>query len=70
MNHDITSEEKTGAGATGPPKRYAVPSPQDPTRCAGCPYPGVGFICWSSDGSCMKTDVEKISRRSKGRGEG
>lgn len=67
MNHDITSEEKTGVGAINPPKRYAVPSPQDYNRCAGCPYPGVGFICWSSDGSCMKTDMEKISSRSKGR---
>lgn len=67
MNYDITPEQKTGAGATGPPRMHTVPPPKDPYRCEGCPYPGVGFICWSADGSCMKTDVEKISRRSKGR---
>ena len=67
MKHDITPEVKNGAGATGPPVTYTVPPPKDPDRCVGCPYPGTGFICWSSDGSCMKTDMEKISRRSKGR---
>ena len=67
MNHDVTSEEKTGAGATGPPKKHTVPPPKDPARCEGCPYPRVGFICWSQDGSCLKTDMDKISRRSKGR---
>ncbi|MGB8451856.1 MAG: hypothetical protein WCD89_05935 [Anaerocolumna sp.] len=67
MNYDITPEQKTGAGATGPPKIYTVQPPKDPSRCEGCPYSGVGFICWSADGSCMKTDMEKISHRSKGR---
>jgi hypothetical protein len=67
MNHDVIPEEKTGAGATGPPTKYTVPPPKDSARCVGCPYPGVGFICWSQDGSCMKTDMDKISRRSKGR---
>ena len=67
MNYDVTSEEKTGAGATGPPKKYTVPSPKDPARCDGCPYPSVGFICWSPDGSCLKTDMNRISCRNKGR---
>jgi hypothetical protein len=67
MNYEVTSEEKTSRGSTGPPKKYTVPPPKDPGRCVGCPYPGVGFICWSPDGSCMKTDAEKISRRSRGR---
>lgn len=67
MKHDVTPEEKNSAGATGPPVTYTVPPPKDPDRCVGCPYPGTGFICWSPDGSCMKTDMEKISRRSKGR---
>ena len=66
MNHDLKTEQKIVAEITGPPK-YTVPSPKEPSRCVGCPYPGVGFICWSTDGSCMKTDVEKISRRSRGR---
>jgi len=67
MNHNETSEEKTGAGATGPPKRYTLPSPEDTAHCVGCPYPGVGFICWSSDGSCLRTEVEKFSCQGKGR---
>ena len=67
MKHDVAPEEKTGVGETGPPAKHSLPPPKDPTRCVGCPYPGVGFICWSPDGSCMRTDVEKFSRRSHGR---
>lgn len=39
---------------------YSVAEPQDTEKCRGCRYSGVGFICWDQDGSCMKTDVEKI----------
>lgn len=67
MNYDVNSEEKIDSGAADPPKKHTVPSPKDPARCEGCPYPSVGFICWSQDGSCLKTDMDKISRRSKGR---
>ena len=67
MKHDVTPEEKTGTGENISPAKHFLPLPEDTSRCAGCPYPGVGFICWSSDGSCMRTDVEKFSRRSKGR---
>lgn len=24
-------------------------------KCEGCPYPAHGFICYSADGSCLKT---------------
>ncbi|KJR44995.1 hypothetical protein UF75_4628 [Desulfosporosinus sp. I2] len=41
-------------------KVYSIAEPQDTEKCRGCPYAGVGFICWDQDGSCMKTDVEKI----------
>jgi hypothetical protein len=67
MKHDVTPEEKSGVGAIGSPKKYTVPLPEDIVRCVGCPYPRVGFICWSPDGSCLKTDMEKFSRPSKGR---
>jgi len=67
MKHDVTPEEKIGAGENSPPAKHSLPLPEDKARCAGCPYPGVGFICWSPDGSCIRTDVEKFSRRSKGR---
>lgn len=64
MNHERTPLRKTGAGGTGPPEKYVLPLPDDLSRCKSCPYPGVGFICWSPDGSCLKTSM---SRRSKGR---
>lgn len=67
MGYGARTEQKTGNGATDPSIKYTVPPPKDPARCVGCPYPGVGFICWSQDGSCMRTDVEKFSRPSKGR---
>ena len=27
-------------------------------RCEGCPYPRVGLVCWSKDGSCLRTDTQ------------
>ena len=67
MNKDVVTEEKICAGDTGPPPKYALPLPENLDRCVGCPYPGVGFICWSQDGSCMRTYADKPSRRSDGR---
>ena len=34
-------------------------------RCRGCPYPAHGVICWHRDGTCLRTDMEKIERRKK-----
>lgn len=68
MNRDEETKEKTHIGVTGPPRKYTVPPPKDQlTRCVGCPYPGVGFICWSPDGSCLKTDMDRIHGKKKGR---
>lgn len=67
MNHDAVTEKKTADEITGPPKKYSVPQPKDPGRCVGCPYPGVGFICWSTDGSCLKTDLDRMHGKKKGR---
>jgi hypothetical protein len=68
MNQNVNPAERKGVGATEPPKRYIVSQPpKNISRCEGCPYPRVGFICWSPDGNCMKTDVDAINRRSKGR---
>ena len=67
MNNDLSTERKIGAEGTGAPKKYTVPLPEDIARCVGCPYPGVGFVCWDTDGTCMRTEVERISRRSRGR---
>lgn len=67
MKNDLTTEAKANAGEISPPKKFIVPPPKDTTRCDDCPYPGVGFICWSPDGSCLRTEVERISSRSRGR---
>ncbi len=39
-----------------------VPSP---LRCESCPYPHVGFTCRDRDGSCLRTDVERLAERQK-----
>lgn len=31
-----------------------------PLRCIGCPYPKVGIICRSADGTCTRTDMEQL----------
>lgn len=48
--------------------RYAAEPEERPVctryaRCEGCPYPRHGFICWHSDGSCLRTDMEKIYKK-------
>lgn len=67
MNYDAATEKKTAEEINDPPKKYSVPPPKDPSRCVGCPYPGVGFICWSTDGSCLKTDLDRMHGKKKGR---
>ena len=62
MDKDKKPQQKqeNGSAHTPPRKIYTVPSPKDTTRCEGCPYPRVGFICWSIDGSCLRTDMDRI----------
>lgn len=56
------TEKQTGCDPAPPRQVYTVPLPKDTERCEGCPYPRVGFICWSSDGTCLRTDMDRISR--------
>lgn len=60
MRKETKAEEKTGTGATGPPKKHTVPSPRDLSRCKDCHYPAVGFICWSPDGTCLRSEEERL----------
>lgn len=40
------------------------PHPRGPfPSCGECPYPSDGFICYSSEGDCMRTYMQKISKR-------
>lgn len=64
MKYNKTSQGKDGID---PDVISTVPSLGGTDRCIGCPYPGIGFICWSQDGSCIKTDMERFSHRRKGR---
>lgn len=66
MNISAKVQEKRANGDPAPPRQiYTVPIPKDTEKCKGCPYPRVGFICWSTDGSCMKTDMERISGKAR-----
>lgn len=63
MDTDIKPQEKKESGGYTPPRKiYAVPLPKDTSRCEGCPYPGVGFICWDPDGTCLRTDADRVGR--------
>lgn len=50
---------------------YTSPPPPEPfcchetDHCEGCRYPSTGFICWHADGTCMRTDAEKIRERQR-----
>ena len=67
MNRYQIQKEKAHKGDVASQGKYALPLPEDyANRCASCPYPSVGFICWSTDGSCMRTDINKIHCQRKG----
>ena len=35
-------------------------------RCAGCPYPGHGFLCWHDGGEeCLRTEMSRIMERNR-----
>ena len=51
---------------------YTVPREPPPIitgpfeRCAGCPYPGHGFVCWNQGGEqCLRTEVARIMDRDR-----
>lgn len=31
------------------------------SRCAGCPYPAHGFLCWRDQTDCLRTRMQKIN---------
>jgi hypothetical protein len=67
MNRGTSEQEKAIVTSATLPEPRTLPLPKDLYRCEGCPYPGVGFICWDSDGTCMRTDEQKFSRRDERR---
>lgn len=39
--------------------------PKGPFKsCGDCPYPSHGFVCYGSEGDCLRTDMDKIHRKS------
>lgn len=64
MDKEKKPQQKQESDATYAPPRqvYTVAPPKDTERCKGCNYPRVGFICWSEDGSCLRTDMDRIRR--------
>ncbi len=41
-----------------------IERPRGPFKsCGNCPYPSHGFVCYSSEGNCLRTDMEKIHRK-------
>lgn len=41
---------------------HTLPLPKNLDRCQGCHYPAVGFICWSPDGTCLRTEEDRLNR--------
>lgn len=35
-------------------------------ECTGCAFAGYGFVCTTSDGTCLKTNAGKPERREAG----
>jgi hypothetical protein len=63
LDTDVKPQQKKENSDHGPPRKiYTVPLPKDLNRCKGCPYPGVGFICWDTDGTCLRTEMDRAGR--------
>jgi len=48
-------------------KSISKPEPRESLRgpfksCGECPYPSHGFICYSAEGDCLKTQQEKFQK--------
>ena len=33
------------------------------TDCKDCPYPRHGFLCWSADGTCLRSRMNEINEK-------
>lgn len=63
MNTDAKPQQKKEDGSVPAPRRiYTVPLPENISRCQGCPYPAVGFICWSRDETCLRTKMDRLHK--------
>lgn len=52
-------------GYVGPPPVSHAPVCRKYERCAGCPYPRHGFVCWNRDGSCLRTEMAEIYEKER-----
>ena len=46
------------------------PEPPEPLRgpfasCGDCSYPSHGFLCYSAEGNCLKTHLDKVEKARK-----
>ena len=48
-----------------PPKLQEKSVCRRTADCNGCPFPSSGFICWSENGECMRTRIEKLKENDK-----
>lgn len=63
-NRNIAYYDSEGLAAVGRPE------PPEPLRrpfisCGKCPYPSHGFQCYTAEGDCLKTHLEKVESRRK-----
>ena len=43
-----------------PPEMTEAPVCTRSEKCEGCPFPATGFICWGTDGDCMRTRFDRL----------
>ena len=55
------SDTLTTAGKPDPIRRPHGPF----VSCGECPYAHHGFLCYSKEGDCIKTDLQRMAERRK-----
>ena len=68
-NFDSESDDfRTYSRQRRPIARHTIPLPADrKTRCVGCNSHAVGFLCYDSDGICVRSEARRIDERSRAR---
>ena len=61
LAHRVAPRSRTYGPGCAPQTAEEKPVCKISERCSGCPYPAHGFVCWNSDGKCLRSRMAEIN---------
>ena len=58
--HKLRFNTRLSQAPEYPPEPEPNPLCTHAPDCQDCPYPRHGFLCWGSDGSCLRSKMNEI----------